>query len=166
MLRRCINNKHSFCYTCGEFVFKKNRKAIDEFYIKVYYTYFKIKLGGQDKTSAPHIICKSCKESLRLWTTENRTALKFGIPMIWREPANHFDDCYFSMTNIVGYNKKNRKNILYSSIPSAIRPIPHSDENPVPVFKELLDIPISAASLLHQSLYQKSWMKAIQALKV
>ena len=156
MLRRCINNKHSFCYTCGEFVFKKNRKAIDEFYIKVYYTYFKIKLGGQDKTSAPHIICKSCKESLRLWTTENRTALKFGIPMIWREPANHFDDCYFCMTNIVGYNKKNRKNILYSSIPSAIRPIPHSDENPVPVFKELLDIPISAASLLHQSLYQKS----------
>ena len=84
MLRRCINNKDSFCYTCGEFVFKKNRKAIDEFYIKVYYTYFKIKLGGQDKTSAPYIICKSCKENLRLWTTENRAALKFGIPMIWR----------------------------------------------------------------------------------
>ena len=79
--------------------------------------------------------------------TGNRAALKFGIPMIWREPANHFDDCYFCMTNLVGYNKKTRKNILYPSIPSATRPIPHSDENPVPVFKELLGIPISAASL-------------------
>ena len=43
--------------------------------------------------------------------------------------------------------KKNRKNIPYPSIPSATRPIPHSDENPVPIFKELLDIVISAASL-------------------
>ena len=65
--------------------------------------------------------------------------------MIWHEPFNHFDDCYFCMTNLVGYNKKNRKNIIYPSIPSATRPIP--DKNPVPVFKELLDIPISAASL-------------------
>ena len=115
--------------------------------MKAYYAYFKIKLGNQDKTWAPHIICKSCKESLRLSTTGNRTALKFGIPMIWREPANHFDDYYFCITNLVGSNKRNQKNILYPSIPSATRPIPHSDENPVPVFKELLDIPLSAASL-------------------
>ena len=67
--------------------------------------------------------------------------------MIWREPGNHFDDCYFCMTSLVGYNKKNRKDILYLSIPSATQPIPHSDENPAPVFKELLDISISAASL-------------------
>ena len=147
MSKRCINDKDSFCYTCGEFVFKENRKTIDEFYMKAYYTYFKIKPGNQDKTWEPHIICKPCKESLRLSTTGNRTALRFRIPMIWREPANHFDDCYFCMTNLVGYNKKNRKNILYPSIPSATRSIPHSDENPVPVFKELLDIPISAASL-------------------
>ena len=67
--------------------------------------------------------------------------------MIWREPANHFDDCYFCITTSVEYNKKNQQNILYISIPSATRPIPHSDENRVPVSKELLDIPISAASL-------------------
>ena len=67
--------------------------------------------------------------------------------MIQREPANHFDDCCFCQTNLVRYNKKNRNNILYSSVPSATRSIPRSDENPVPVFKELLDIPISAASL-------------------
>ena len=67
--------------------------------------------------------------------------------MIWREPANDVDDCCYCMTNLVGYNKKNRKDILYPSVLSATRPIPSSDENPVPAFKELLDIPISAASL-------------------
>ena len=65
--------------------------------------------------------------------------------MIWHELANHFDDYYFCMTNLVGWNRKNRKNILYPSIPSATRQISHSD--PVPVFKELQDIPISAAPL-------------------
>ena len=39
------NDKDSFCYMCGEFVFKENRKTIDEFYKKAYYNYFKIKLG-------------------------------------------------------------------------------------------------------------------------
>ena len=51
------------------------------------------------------------------------------------------------MANLIGYNKKNRNNIRYPWIPSATRPIPHSDENPFPVFKELLDIPISAETL-------------------
>ena len=124
-----LNDKDSFRYTCGEFVFKENRKAIDEFYIRAYYTYLKIKLGSQDKTWVPHIICKSCKESLQLWMTGNRTALKFGIPVIWRGPANYFDDCYFCMKNLVGYNKKNRRNILYQWISSATLPppIPHSE---------------------------------------
>ena len=156
MSRKCNNDKDSFCYTCGELVFKENRKTIDEFYKKAYYTYFKIKLGDLDKTWAPHIVCKSCKETLRLWTKGNRTALKFGIPMVWREPANHFDDCYLCMTNLVGFNKKNRKNILYPSISSAIRPIPHSDEIPVPVFIELLDIPMTAASLAQDLAPEKS----------
>ena len=157
MSGRYLNDKNSFCYTCGESAFKENRKTIDEFYMKAC---FKIKLGDQDKTCVPHIICKSCRESLRLWKTGNRTALKFGIPMIGREPANHFDDCYFCMTNLAGYNKKNRKNILYPSIPSATRPIPHSDENHFLFLKSYL-VFLFQLHLLRQSLYQKSWLKTI-----
>ena len=37
MSRRCINDRDSFCYTCGEFVFKESRKTIDELYMKAYY---------------------------------------------------------------------------------------------------------------------------------
>ena len=118
--------------------------------------HFKIKLGDQDKTWAPHIVCKLCKESLWLWTTSKKTAFKFRIPMIWHEPANNVDDCYFCMTNLVGFNRKNWKNILYPSVPSATQPIPHCDENSVPVFKELLDIPLSAASLAQDPVLQES----------
>ena len=82
---------------------KKTEKTIDKFYMKAYYKYFKIKLGNQDKTWVPQIIYKSCR------TAGKQTALKFGIPMIWPEPANHFGDCYFCMTNLVGYNKKNER---------------------------------------------------------
>ena len=64
MSRRGINDKDSFCYICSKFVFKGNRKSIDEFYMKAYYTYFKIKLGDEDKIWAPQIICNSCEENL------------------------------------------------------------------------------------------------------
>jgi len=59
--------------------------------------------------------------------------MPFAVPMVWREPKNHIDDCYFCMVNISGYNKKNKSNIIYPNLPSAIRPIPHDPELPVPV---------------------------------
>ncbi|QQP31696.1 Uncharacterized protein FKW44_025380 [Caligus rogercresseyi] len=42
--------------------------------------YFKVKLGDQDKSWAPHTVCKTCVEYLRRWTKGTKTSLKFGIP--------------------------------------------------------------------------------------
>jgi hypothetical protein len=36
------------------------------------------------------------------------------------------------MVNVVGYNKKNKKGITYSNLLSAIRPVPHGPDLPVP----------------------------------
>jgi hypothetical protein len=36
------------------------------------------------------------------------------------------------MVNITGYNKKNKKGIKYPNLLSAIRPIPHGIDLPVP----------------------------------
>ena len=41
------------------------------------------------------------------------------------------------MVNTTGVGKKNRHKITYPNIPSAIRPVPHTEEVPVPVFKGL-----------------------------
>ena len=61
--------------------------------------------------------------------------------MVWREPRNHADDCYFCLTNINGFNASSKKNIKCPNLRSASRPVLHSDDLPVPtppVNKDLL----------------------------
>ena len=68
-------------------------------------------------------------------------AFNFAVPMVWREPQNHGDDSYFYLTNITGFNASSRKKIKYSKLRSAMWPVPHSDDLPVPtppVNKDLL----------------------------
>ena len=52
--------------------------------------------------------------------------------MVWREQKDHVTDCYFCLTDTQGFRHKTRKKILYPSLPSAIRPVAHSDQLPVP----------------------------------
>ena len=61
--------------------------------------------------------------------------------MVWREPRNHADDCYFCLTKLTGFNASSRKKIKYSNLRSAMRPVHHSDDLTVPtppVNKDLL----------------------------
>ena len=85
-------------------------------------------------------MCKCCSEHLREWTKGKRKSLSFGVPMVWREPSKHFDDCYFCTMHLKGINRKNKKSLKYPNLPSAIRPVPHCNEIPVPAFKSLPDL--------------------------
>ena len=59
--------------------------------------------------------------------------MPFTIPRIWRKPTHHQDDCYFCMVDISKYKKsKDRKKIVYPSIPSSIAPVNHCSELPIP----------------------------------
>lgn len=135
--RKCLNNPDSFCYICGSFTIPSQRANISVFVKQSYFAYFKVKLGDQDKLWAPHKVCKQCIESLRMWTKGTREKLSFGIPMVWREQKDHSTDCYFCLVKTSGFNKKNKSKIEYPNLPSAIRPMPHSAEIPVPVFEHL-----------------------------
>ena len=132
--RHCKNNPDNFCYICGEYIFSGNGVPISNFLKMAYFSYFKMKLGDQDKKWAPHKSCINCNKYLRLWTQGKKKSLKFGIPMVWREQTNHIDDCYFCMTNITGINRSKKKKWLYPDIDSARRPISHTAEIPVPIF--------------------------------
>jgi hypothetical protein len=59
--------------------------------------------------------------------------------VIWREPGNHSDDCYFCSCNVQGYNSKNEKDICYPNMPSAMRPVAHGHDIPIPTPLETLD---------------------------
>jgi hypothetical protein len=59
--------------------------------------------------------------------------------MIWREPENHSNDFCFCCCDVKGYNCKNKKVILYPNLPSALRPVVHGPEVPVPQPTEILE---------------------------
>ena len=66
--------------------------------------------------------------------------LKFAIPMVWREPKDHYSDSYFCAVKTTGINRKNKKTLDYPNSASAIRPVPHSLEFPIPVFEGLPEL--------------------------
>ena len=65
--------------------------------------------------------------------------MPFAVPMIWREPTDHVNDCYFCLTPTIKkeFNWKKKSVIEYPNILSAIRPVPHSDELPIPEPREI-----------------------------
>ncbi|KAL4113048.1 hypothetical protein QTP88_016749 [Uroleucon formosanum] len=126
---------------------KKQIQNINLFVKNAYYAYFGIKIGDQNKSRAPHKVCKICFEDLRNWTKGKKKALSFGIPMVWREPKNHGDNCYFCACNVQGLNIKNKKNIIHpDDIRSTIRPMPHGPTIPIPLPPINLDTILASES--------------------
>ena len=137
----CLNKANSFCYVCGDFTAVAQHRTITSLLRTAYFHYFDCKIGDQDKSSAPHICYKSCYNGLTAWFNGKKVAFNFAVPMVWREPWNHADDCYFCLTNITSFNASSRKKIKYPNLRSAMKPVPHSDDLPVPtppVNKDLL----------------------------
>ena len=71
-------------------------------------------------------------ENLKDWKNGKRKSMPFAIPMVSREGKDHIKDCHFCMINLKGINHKNKHHVQYLNIPSAIRPIPHGPNLPVP----------------------------------
>ena len=65
--RQCRNNPSVFFYICGEYMMAKYRYQFNvrDFTKRAYEAYFGMKLGDQDKSWAPHKVCKHCTEALR-----------------------------------------------------------------------------------------------------
>ncbi|CAG9791652.1 unnamed protein product [Diatraea saccharalis] len=59
--------------------------------------------------------------------------MPFAVPVLWREPSNHFNDCYFCMTDICGFSKKIKHNIQYPDILLYLKQVPHEEEMPPPL---------------------------------
>lgn len=146
MSRRCINDNNVFCYVCGKFTLKSQRRTITPTIKMCYKLYFGCAIGDQDKSWAPHICCSTCAVDLRSWLKGKKYSMPFAVPMIWREPRDHVTDCYFCLTNIIGHTSKTKKTIVYPNLPSALRPVPHSVDLPVPEKPDNYELNISDES--------------------
>lgn len=129
--RGCVNDPNSFCYICGEFTVKKYQRALTPRLKELYKLYFGCGVGDQDKTWAPHVSCVRCSAGLYTWSKSGR-GLPFAVLMVWREQCDHVSDCYFCALSIKRVSDKTRKCLRYPSTQSAIRPILHSPDLPVP----------------------------------
>ncbi|GBM94668.1 hypothetical protein AVEN_219209-1, partial [Araneus ventricosus] len=135
MSRSCKNHPNSFCYVCGELTFKSQRKHLTPLVKKSYALYFGCIISDQDKSWAPHIACKSCCSNMTSWLKGSRH-MPFAIPIVWIEPKDQSTDCYFCFTDIPGITSHSRYIVVYPNLPSAIRPVPHSSELPIPRLPE------------------------------
>ena len=137
--RQCRNSPDSFCYVCGYYVGEKHisNKIVKEAKYWTAYMYtvlWNVHWGpGQGLGSACNVICGSCRSNLEGWLRGSGRVMPSAIPIVWRDPQNHHDDCYFCMINITKYRKvMGRRALTYPSIPSSIAPVPHSETLPVP----------------------------------
>ena len=147
--RKCKLNPNVFCYICDSFTVSKQKQGITEFVKKAYLAYFRVKLRDQDKSWAPHQVCRTCAENLRYLTKQKRKSIGFSVLMVWREKANHVNDYYFCMTHVTSFSSKSKSNIKYPDLPSTILSILHSADLPPPLFTslpELVDAPVSSTS--------------------
>ena len=151
--RKFENDPDVFCYICGKYTFQHRHVKIAKFVERAYYTYFGVKLGDQNKPCAPCVACKSCVEHLREWSNGKRkTGSVPGIPMVWREPTDHQNDCYFCMVHVTGINSRTLSNVEYPSIPSATRPVSNSNDLPVPIFQGFEDPNNEVSSVIYRKM--------------
>ena len=65
----------------------------------------------------------------KFWLDGKRKQMPFAVPMVWREQSDHVTDCcYFCMTNIKEFSRKNKSKISYPVCRSAIKPVPHDPD--------------------------------------
>ncbi|GBP60811.1 hypothetical protein EVAR_85072_1 [Eumeta japonica] len=131
MPRVCVNHPDNFCYICGQLTVKRQRRSLTPLVQNCYLNYFGFPVRNLDKTWTPSICYAQCVTLLTSWAKGSRH-MPFAVPMIWAEPKDHVSDCYFCQTSIKGINHKSRNSVNYPNLQSAQRPIPHSDNLPVP----------------------------------
>lgn len=127
-LRTCINSFSDFCYCCGEYA-GANGPLLSPAFRDAYFKYFNLRVGDQDKPWAPHQACRRCYSLLSDWAAGGRKSLPFCVPVQWREPTNHLDDCFLCLSVIKSVCKSKR---IYGFCVSASRPVPRPAGQPVP----------------------------------
>lgn len=66
--------------------------------------------------------------------------MPFAVPMVWGEPKDCTTNCYFCTTKTSVITAKTRCNVKYPDISSAIRPVLHSPELPIPMPSEIWNL--------------------------
>ena len=107
--RVCKYSADSFCYVSNKSFAKRAKKYCLSNCIRAgeaYLHYFGMPVGEQDKRWAPRVICGCSHRTLEASLRGEKRSIHFAIPRIWREPSNHYTDCYFCIVNPIKRRKE------------------------------------------------------------
>lgn len=116
--RQCVRSPDEFCYICGDWFKRVDRRSISDSTKRIYFAYFGLRMKHLEKPWVPHNVCKWCPDLLQRWEKGSIKKMPFGVPTMWREPKSHIDDCYFCLAEI-SHGKQEK---VYPAIPSVSRP--------------------------------------------
>lgn len=106
---------NNFCFVCGKFTIKSQRRHLTADAIAGYNYYFssiKPVAEMQNVDFAPQFTCIACIEALSSWWKGKRYSLPFGLPFVWSDPGDHRpDNCYVCMNNMF-YRNRNSKYLV------------------------------------------------------
>ena len=91
----CINSPNDFCIMCGEYLPFNKRNALSNLIETRFIECFNITLDSLKHPWVPKTMCYTCINRLRRWRQGNIYGKFFSSPMIWREPVDHKNDCFF-----------------------------------------------------------------------
>ena len=92
-------------------------------------------------TNGPHIFAANrCRTRPLVWLDDKRKQMLFSVPMVCCEQSDYVTDCYFCITNIRGFFQKSKSKMSYPECKSAIRPVFHNLDLPVPKPPTVKDI--------------------------
>lgn len=131
MPRHCKVSPDAFCYVCGKYTTEKQRCKITASVENGYNCCFNQRIVNLHKPWVPSICCTYCRRNLS-GAVNGKKKMPFSTPMIWREPANHTDDCYFCLVQIQGHSAKSKDLIVYPRLKSVDHPIFSESDNPLP----------------------------------
>lgn len=131
--KKCNVDSKCFCYVCGCYIIGKIGKNISKALRDAYSYYFGFSVANTHKPWVPKLFCKACSTKLYKWSLGQEVYFSFLMPMLWREPKNHVDDCYFCLMNVVGLNAKKLSKYKYADVSSVSKPVPRTNNDPLPI---------------------------------
>lgn len=107
----CNVDHNEFCFVCGFwFSCEKKRIISTHKFMEAYKKQFNCDVADRNVQWSPSVCCNNCHRRLQ----DEQKPIKYSSPVIWSEPKNHPEDCYFCKTVIpVGRNKNRPRWVKY-----------------------------------------------------
>lgn len=123
-----------YCYVCGQYTpTDHGRGYVTEDFKTAYRHYF----NGKEvafESWAPSTVCKSCYNGLMDWKSGRRERMSFGTPMEWMDFTIHTQENCYACKNYKPVMNRQKMKGKYIGVWSAILPLPHGENIPVPKF--------------------------------